>query len=626
MLSRKHQTTLNTQPTPPPQTNNTHTQNATVVVGGITPTPLGEGKSTTTVGLCQALGAYLGRRAAACIRQPSQGPTFGIKGGAAGGGYSQVIPMEEMNLHLTGDIHAVTAANNLVAAALDARVFHEKAQSDAALLRRLCPPTGKSGARPFAPVMRRRLAKLGIDKDDAGDLTPDEAKAFARLDVDPEAVLWRRVLDVNDRFLRGVVVGRGAEERGQERETGFDIAVASEVMAVLALADGPRDMRERLGRMIVACSRAGDAVTADDLGLGGALAVLLKDALRPTLLQTLEGTPVLVHAGPFANIAHGNSSVVADQVALKLVGAGGFVVTEAGFGADIGLEKFMNIKCRASGLAPDASVIVATVRALKMHGGGPPVTAGAPLPAAYREEDVAMVERGCENLARHVRNTLAYGAPVVVAINRFATDTPAELEAVRKSALEAGAADAVVAEHHALGGAGAVALAEAVVRATEGRAGKNGVKYLYDVGQPIKVRIREESVRLSLLSPKGKEHPPPPKNRKKLTSGRSPFPPKQKQTQPPPPPKTQKKNRPRSRRSPTRTARRASPTPPRPRPPSPAATPWASQGCPCAWPRRSTRSRATPRKRAPLPDSRCLCATCALPPAPALSTRWWAQW
>lgn len=475
-------------PKPKPKTN--QKTPPAVVVGGITPTPLGEGKSTTTVGLCQALGAYLGRRAAACVRQPSQGPTFGIKGGAAGGGYAQVIPMEEMNLHLTGDIHAVAAANNLVAAALDARVFHEKAQSDEALLRRLCPVDPKTGKRPFAPVMRRRLAKLGIDKDDAGDLTPEECRAFARLDVDPDAVLWRRVVDVNDRFLRGVTVGKGAEERGQERETGFDIAVASEVMAVLALADGPADMRERLGRMIVARSRAGDAVTADDLGLGGALAVLLKDAIRPTLLQTLEGTPVLVHAGPFANIAHGNSSVVADQVALKLVGPEGFVVTEAGFGADIGLEKFMNIKCRASGLAPDAAVIVATVRALKMHGGGPPVSAGTPLPAAYREENVALVEAGCANLARHVRNTARYGAPVIVAINRFATDAPAELEAVRRAALAAGAADAVVAEHHAFGGAGAVALAEAVIKACEGGASKAGVKYLYELEQPIKVRER----------------------------------------------------------------------------------------------------------------------------------------
>jgi len=413
-----------------------------------------------------------------------------------------VIPMEEMNLHLTGDIHAVAAANNLVAAALDARMFHERAQSDEALLRRLCPPQAPDGKRPFAPVMLRRLQKLGISKTDASELTPEEAKAFARLDVDPEAVLWRRVVDINDRFLRGITVGRGAEERGQERETGFDIAVASEVMAVLALADGPRDMRERLGRMIVARSRAGgDAVTADDLGLGGALAVLLKDAIRPTLLQTLEGTPVLVHAGPFANIAHGNSSVVADQVALKLVGPDGFVVTEAGFGADIGLEKFMNIKCRASGLAPDAAVIVATVRALKMHGGGPPVSAGTPLPQAYKQEGVELVTKGCENLARHVRNTAAYGVPVVVAINKFATDTPAELEAVRQAALAAGATDAVVAEHHAFGGAGAVALAEAVIKACEGQKEKSGgaagggqstgggLQFLYDLEQPLKAKI-----------------------------------------------------------------------------------------------------------------------------------------
>jgi formate--tetrahydrofolate ligase len=437
-----------------------------VCVTGISPTPLGEGKSTTTVGLCQALGAHLGRAAVACVRQPSQGPTFGIKGGAAGGGYSQVVPMEEFNLHMTGDIHAITAANNLLAAALDARMFHEATQSDEALLRRLCPP-GKGGARPFAPIMRRRLAKLGIAADDAAELSDEDRRRFARLDVDPDTITWRRVVDTNDRFLRGVTVGQGAQERGMERRTAFDIAVASEVMAVLALAGSLADLRERLGAMVVGASRAGDPVTADDLGVGGALAALMRDALQPTLMQTLEGTPVLVHAGPFANIAHGNSSIVADRVALKLAGAGGFVVTEAGFGADIGFEKFADIKTRASGLRPSCAVLVATVRALKMHGGGPPVTAGRPLDRAYTEEAVELVTAGCCNLARHVENVLKFGVPVVVAINAFGSDTPAELAAVRAAALAAGARAAVVCEHHARGGAGAADLGRAVVEACE---------------------------------------------------------------------------------------------------------------------------------------------------------------
>ena len=282
--------------------------------------------------------------------------------------------------------------------------------------------------------MLRRLAKLGIDKADPDALTDAEKACFARLDVDPATITWKRVLDVNDRFLRAVTVGQGPQEKGMARGTGFDIAVASEIMAVLALTTGLRDMRDRLGAMVVATSRAGDPVTADDLGVGGALAVLMKDAILPTLMQSLEATPVLVHAGPFANIAHGNSSVLADYIALKAVGPAGLVVTEAGFGADIGLEKFVNIKCRASGLKPDAAVIVATVRALKMHGGGPPVVAGRPLDAAYREENVALVTAGCCNLERHIQNTRKFGIPVVVAINKFATDAPAELEAVRQSA------------------------------------------------------------------------------------------------------------------------------------------------------------------------------------------------
>ncbi|GFP94394.1 formate--tetrahydrofolate ligase [Phtheirospermum japonicum] len=389
-----------------------------------------------------------------CVRQPSQGPTFGIKGGAAGGGYSQVIPMDEFNLHLTGDIHAITAANNLLAAAIDTRIFHESTQSNKALLNRLCPPN-KEGQRSFNAIMLRRLEKLGISKPKPEELTPEEVKKFARLDIDPDSITWRRVMDVNDRFLRKITIGQGPEEKGMVRETGFDISVASEIMAVLALTTSLSDMRERLGKMVIGNSRAGDPVTADDLGVGGALTVLMKDAINPTLMQTLEGTPVLVHAGPFANIAHGNSSIVADKIALKLVGPGGFVVTEAGFGADIGTEKFMNIKCRYSGLTPQCAVIVATIRALKMHGGGPAVVAGKPLDRAYVTENVSLVEAGCINLARHILNTKAYGVNVVVAVNKFSTDSDAELNAVRNVALSAGAFDAVICSHHAHGGKGA---------------------------------------------------------------------------------------------------------------------------------------------------------------------------
>jgi formate--tetrahydrofolate ligase len=296
-----------------------------------------------------------------CLRQPSQGPTFGIKGGAAGGGYSQVIPMDEFNLHLTGDIHAITAANNLLAAAIDTRIFHETTQSDNALFNRLVCPINKEGKQTFAKIMMKRLEKLGIHKDDPNDLTPEEVNKFARLDIDPESITWRRVMDVNDRFLRKITIGQGPDEKGMVRQTSFDISVASEIMVVLALTTSLADMRERLGKMVIGNSRAGDPVTADDLGVGGALTVLMKDAIHPTLMQTLEGTPVLVHAGPFANIAHGNSSILADKIAQKLVGQEGFVVTEAGFGADIGTEKFMNIKCRYSGLTPQCAVLVATL-------------------------------------------------------------------------------------------------------------------------------------------------------------------------------------------------------------------------------------------------------------------------
>ncbi|MCJ7701336.1 MAG: formate--tetrahydrofolate ligase, partial [Anaerolineales bacterium] len=344
-------------------------------VTAITPTPLGEGQSTTMVGLSEALGAHLGKNVFTCIRQPSQGPTFGIKGGAAGGGYSQVVPMEDFNLHLTGDIHAITAANNLLAAAIDTRMYHESRQSDEALFRRLCP-TAKDGSRFFSWPMIKRLKKLGIDKTDPNELTEEEISRFVRLDIDPDTLTWRRVVDINDRMLRGITIGQGPKEGGFSRETGYDISVASEIMAILALTSDLADMRERFGSIVIATSKSGEVITAEDIGCAGAMTVLMKDAIMPTLMQTLEGTPAFVHAGPFANIAHGNSSIVADKIALKLAD---YVVTESGFGADIGMEKFFDIKCRYSGLIPNCVVLVATVRALKMHGGGPTVKAGLPL-------------------------------------------------------------------------------------------------------------------------------------------------------------------------------------------------------------------------------------------------------
>eukprot|EP00211_Chloroparvula_japonica_P004604 CAMPEP_0119121414 /NCGR_PEP_ID=MMETSP1310-20130426/2057_1 /TAXON_ID=464262 /ORGANISM="Genus nov. species nov., Strain RCC2339" /LENGTH=635 /DNA_ID=CAMNT_0007110977 /DNA_START=127 /DNA_END=2034 /DNA_ORIENTATION=- len=456
-----------------------------VVVTGINPTPLGEGKSTTAIGLSQALGAHLGKKVVTCLRQPSQGPTFGIKGGAAGGGYSQVLPMEDFNLHLTGDIHAITAANNLLAAQLDARMFHESTQSDAALFRRLCP-SAKDGSRTFAPPLRRRLARLGIAKENPADLTEEEVTRLVRLDLDPETITWNRVIDTNDRFLRGITVGQGPAEKGRTRSTQFDIAVASELMAILALTTGLSDLQDRLRRIVVGSSRAGNPVTADDLGVSGALLVLLKDAVHPTLMQTLEATPVLVHCGPFANIAHGNSSIIADQIGLKLVGEDGFVVTEAGFGADIGCEKFMDIKCRYSSLKPHCAVLVSTVRALKMHGGGPAVTAGAPLPHEYVSENLDLVSKGVANMQHHIRNCRKFGVAVVVAINRFSNDTDKEVEIVRKAAIEAGAADACVANHWAEGGRGAVDLAEAVARACDTA---DDFRFLYAVEAPIKEKI-----------------------------------------------------------------------------------------------------------------------------------------
>jgi formyltetrahydrofolate synthetase len=390
--------------------------------------------------------------------------------------------MEDFNLHLTGDIHAITAANNLLAAAIDARIFHEASLTDEELFNLLCPPN-KGGERRFSPTMLRRLRKLGIKKTDPDDLTPEERRRFARLDIDPKGITFRRVVDTNDRFLRSITIGEGPEEKGMTRKTGFDITVASEIMAILALTTDLADMRERLGRIVIGTNGAGEPVTAEDLGVAGAMTVLMKDAIKPTLMQSLEGTPVFVHAGPFANIAHGNSSIIADRIALKLAD---YVVTESGFGADIGMEKFFDIKCRASGLIPNVVVLVATVRALKMHGGGPKVVAGKPLDLAYTDENLDLLRAGVANLQHHIKNALKFGIPVVVAVNSFATDTQAEIDLVREAALEAGAEDSVVATHWMYGGAGAVELAKAVLKAAEK---PSDFRFLYPLDLPIKQKI-----------------------------------------------------------------------------------------------------------------------------------------
>ena len=453
-----------------------------VVVTAITPTPLGEGKTTVTVGLCQALGAHLVKRVFTCIRQPSMGPTFGIKGGAAGGGYSQVIPMEDFNLHLTGDIHAVSAANNLLAAAIDTRVMYEESHPDDAQLMGVLCKKNAAGEPQFCAAHRRRADRLGIKAGTPSELSPEDRRRLFRLEIDPKTITWRRVVDVNDKMLREIQVGLGAEERFP-RTTGFDIAVASEIMAVLALSSDLKDMQARLRRMVIGMDKHGRPVTADDIGAAGALTVLMKDAVMPNLMQTIEGTPVFVHAGPFANIAHGNSSIIADQIALKL---SEYVVTEAGFGSDIGFEKFANIKCRASGLRPHCAVVVATVRALKMHGGGPKVVAGKPVDAAYTKENLALLEAGLPNLERHIRNVRQYGVPVVVAINSFVTDTEAEIKLIQKAAKAAGASGAVRTSNWAEGGRGAVALAEAVVAACEE---PSEFKFLYPLDLSIEAKI-----------------------------------------------------------------------------------------------------------------------------------------
>jgi formate--tetrahydrofolate ligase len=389
-----------------------------VVVTAITPTPLGEGKTTTTVGLGQGL-KHIGKRATVAIRQPSMGPTFGIKGGAAGGGYSQVVPMEVLNLHLTGDMHAVTAAHNLLAAMIDNHLYHGNA--------------------------------LGLD---------------------PNDITWRRVLDVNDRALRNIVIGLGPRADGVTRQTGFDITAASEVMATLALTTSLVDLRQRLGRIVVGYSKGGVPVTAEDLEVAGSMAVILRDAIKPNLLQTLENTPVLVHTGPFGNIATGNSSVVADLIGIH---AGDLLVTEAGFGADMGAERFFNIKCRNSGLRPDAAVVVATVRALKAHSGKYKIIAGRPLPDELLAENPDDVLAGAANLRKQIENVRLHGVPAVIAINSFPTDHPSEHQAIQKVASEMGARSAVCT-HFADGGRGAAELAEAVVEATSE---PNDFKFLY---------------------------------------------------------------------------------------------------------------------------------------------------
>ena len=388
-------------------------------VTAVTPTPLGEGKTVTTVGLSQAL-HHIGKRVFTCVRQPSMGPTFGIKGGAAGGGYAQVVPMEEFNLHLTGDFHAVSIAHNLLAAAIDSSIYHRNP-----------------------------------------------------LEIDPATITWSRVVDVNDRALRQIVIGLGGRGNGVPREASFEITAASEIMAILALARDLADLRARLGRVVVARNRQGAAVTAEDIGAAGAMAVLLKDAIRPTLMQTLEGSPVFVHCGPFANIAHGNSSIVADRIALKLAD---YVVTESGFGADMGMEKFMDIKCRVSGLRPNCVVMVASVRALKMHGSEGRIAPGRPLPPELTSEDIPAVERGLPNLQKQVENARLFGVPVVVAVNRFPTDTDGEVGAVLKHSIWFGAESAHVSNVWAEGGRGAVGLAEAVIAACEM---KSAFRFLY---------------------------------------------------------------------------------------------------------------------------------------------------
>ena len=466
-------------------------------VTAITPTPLGEGKTTTTCGLSQALGFVLKQNVFTCIRQPSLGPTFGIKGGAAGGGYSQVVPMEDFNLHLTGDTHAVSMANNLLAAAIDSRILHEHENPDDAKLAQAFCPDGY-----VAPTIRKRMAKVGIDpKKKFEELTLEEKRRIFRLDIDPASLTWQRVVDINDRHLRRIQINLGDDEKGKglERFTGFDISVASEVMAILALTTGLEDLRARLSRIVIGTSKSGEPITAEDLGVAGGMTVLMKEAIMPNLMQTLEGTPAFVHAGPFANIAHGNNSIVADQIALKLAD---YVVTESGFGADIGMEKFMDVKCRYSGLIPNTVVIVATIRALKMHGGGPKVVAGRPLDKAYTAENLPLLEKGMVNLLKHIENAKMFGVPVVVAINSFKYDTKDEVKLVKRLTEEAGSV-AVPCTNWMHGGKGAVELAEAVMDACKQA---NHFEFLYPLDWSIKKKI--ETIATKIYGADGVDYMP----------------------------------------------------------------------------------------------------------------------
>ncbi|KTB15433.1 C-1-tetrahydrofolate synthase, mitochondrial [Nakaseomyces glabratus] len=462
-----------------------------VLVAGITPTPLGEGKSTTTMGLVQALTGHLGKPSIANVRQPSMGPTFGVKGGAAGGGYAQVIPMDQFNLHLTGDIHAVGVANNLLAAAIDTRMLHESTiKNDAKFYDKLVPK--KNGIRSFSPAMTRRLERLGINKTNPDELTAEEINKFVRLNINPDTINIKRVVDVNDRMLRKITIGQAATEKGRTRETGFDITVASELMAILALSTSLQDMKRRVSKLVVASDINGKPVTVDDIGCSGAIVALMTDTIKPNLMQTLEGSPVLVHAGPFANISIGASSVMADKIALKLMGTcldsqePGYVVTEAGFDFSMGGERFFNIKCRSSGLVPDTVVLVATVRAIKSHGGAPDVKPGQALPQEYIEENIEFVKKGVANLVKQIENVKKFGVPVVVAINKFSTDTENETKAIEESCKAAGANNVVVSNHWEEGGKGAIDLANAVVQSCEE---PKSFQFLYDTDLPIKEKL-----------------------------------------------------------------------------------------------------------------------------------------
>jgi formate--tetrahydrofolate ligase len=406
-----------------------------VVVTAITPTPLGEGKTTTTVGLGQAM-QHIGKKAVISLRQPSMGPTFGIKGGAAGGGYSQVIPMELLNLHLTGDFHAVTAAHNLLSAMVDNHLHQGN--------------------------------ELGLDINN---------------------ITWRRVLDVNDRSLRNIIVGLGGKMDGVTRQTGFDITAASEVMAIFALSTSLDDMRARMGRIVVGYTNDGDPVTAEQLKGAGSMAVIMKEALKPNLLQTLEHTPVIVHAGPFGNIAHGNSSIVGDLIGIR---GGDYLITEAGFGADMGAERFFNIKCRTSGMVPDAAVLVATVRALKAHSGKFKITPGKPLPADLLAENPDDVRAGAANLIKQIENVKVHGVSPVVAINAFPGDFASEHQAIREIAESVGARVAVCT-HFSDGGAGATDLARAVVEACDE---PSNFQFCYEDADSLKTKIEKVATKI----------------------------------------------------------------------------------------------------------------------------------